>query len=230
MAMATACISLFVNLGLPKPPKGHLRAGPDANTPPAMLIWGGSSSLGNCAIQICRIFGIKPYVTASAKHHGALTKLGAHRCFDYHDADVEDQIAAVAAQDGIPLRLAYDTISENGTLHRTAKALREANNAAPGASENGELPVLSYVLWQPEGQKDPEGVRLELTVAMHVGGDQAELGQWFYNEWLQLALDSGEIVPAPEIEIFPGGLQATQKGFDTLKQKVSGKKLVLQVE
>ena len=219
MAMATACMSLFDSLAIPRPPRGELEGKTNVST---LLIWGGASSLGQCAIQIARVLGIKTFVTASTKHHATLKKLGAAHCFDYHDNDAEEQIAKAAEAEGTPITLAYDTISENGTLHRCAKALR--------AASQGSKATLSYVLWQPEGQTPPEGVQLELTVAMRVGKDKQELGRWFFNDWLQNALASGQVIPVPEIEIVPGGLRATQAAFDQLRNRVSGKKLVIQVD
>ena len=225
MAMATAAISMFLNLKLPRPAAGQFKS--DEAAGKALLIWGGASSLGQCAIQIAKFLGLKSYITASAKHHSRLKDLGAAQTFDYHDDDVEEQIAKTAEADGVPILMGYDTISEKGTLHRAAKALvlaSKQNN--PG----GETPILSYVLWQPEGQKDPKGVQLKLTVAMRHGQDQQELGAWFFNEWLRVALESGELVPVPEIEIFPGGIKATQAAFDKLRPGVSGKKYVIQVD
>lgn len=208
-----------MSLGLPKPPKDQVSW--DANVK-ALLIRGGGSSLGQCAIQIVRLAGIETFVVASAKHHAALTKLGATHCFDYHDDDTEERIAKTANANGLSIDLAYNTISENGTLHRCAKALKTA-------SQQSE-PTLSYVLWQPEGQAPPEGVRPELTVAMRVGGDQQELDQWFFNDSLAKALASREILPVPEIVVCPGGIRATQAALDKLRHRVSGKKLVIQVE
>ena len=82
----------------------------------------------------------------------------------------------------------------------------------------------------PEEEEKPEGIEITQTQAYRTGTDQAELGKWFFNEYLEKALENGSIVPAPKIEIVPGGIYAAQAVFDKLKAGVSGKKLVVQIE
>jgi NADPH:quinone reductase-like Zn-dependent oxidoreductase len=83
---------------------------PDGYTPKdadeAILIWGGSSSVGQFAVQILRYYGYKNVVaTASRKHHDKLRSLGAKEVFDYNDANVVDSILHYGADAGIPLTL-----------------------------------------------------------------------------------------------------------------------------
>ena len=73
-------------------------------------------------------------------------------------------------------------------------------------------------------------MQTDLTVEIRYGTDQGKLGQWFSNEWLEKVMEDGTVVPAPQIEIVDGGVEAAQKVFDMLKKGVSGRKLVVQVE
>jgi hypothetical protein len=57
-----------------------------------ILIWGGSSVVGQAAIQLAKMAGCYPILTtASPKNHEALQCIGATQCFDYQsDTVVED--------------------------------------------------------------------------------------------------------------------------------------------
>lgn len=72
----------------------------------AVLIWGGSSSVGQFAIQIMHYYGYTNILTtASKKHHARLLGLGANEVFDYNDSDVVSQILKAGRKSGIPLIL-----------------------------------------------------------------------------------------------------------------------------
>ncbi|KFA55380.1 hypothetical protein S40293_05698 [Stachybotrys chartarum IBT 40293] len=83
-------------LDVPWPtPQGYVPRHADA----PFLIWGGASSVGLYMVQMLRHWGYKNVlVVASRKHHAELTALGATKCFDYHDADVAEQIRAHASK------------------------------------------------------------------------------------------------------------------------------------
>ncbi|KAB2568977.1 Trans-enoyl reductase ccsC, partial [Lasiodiplodia theobromae] len=84
---------------------------------PALLVWGGASSLGFMAIQFARAVGVKHiYTTASAANHAALRELGATRCFDYREPDVVDEIrkAAAAEVPGGRLTRIFDAVGDPG--------------------------------------------------------------------------------------------------------------------
>ncbi|MBC6994019.1 NAD(P)H-quinone oxidoreductase [Neolewinella lacunae] len=52
-----------------------------------VLIHAGASGVGTAAIQLVRLAGAVPLVTASAGKHGPLYDLGAERCIDYRSED-----------------------------------------------------------------------------------------------------------------------------------------------
>lgn len=82
----------------------------------------------------------------------------------------------------------------------------------------------------PKDVAKPDGLEISQTMAYRHGYDQTEIGAWLFNDYLRTAIEDGTIVPAPKIEIIPGGLDAAQTVFDRLKAGVSGKKLVIQVQ
>lgn len=97
--------SLTKDLGMETPwPKPKTYVPKDSEQP--ILIWGGSSSVGQFAIQILRYYGYKNILaTASRKHHEKLLDLGAKEVFDYNDSDVVLSISKAGGEAGIPLVL-----------------------------------------------------------------------------------------------------------------------------
>ncbi|CAK7227964.1 hypothetical protein SEUCBS140593_006753 [Sporothrix eucalyptigena] len=87
--------SVTKDLGLPLAWPRPTTKNPHADTP--ILIWGGSSSCGQYALQILSAWGYKNLLaTASARHHDYLKSIGARHTFDYRDKDVAQQILKVA--------------------------------------------------------------------------------------------------------------------------------------
>ncbi|RDW63669.1 hypothetical protein BP6252_11214 [Coleophoma cylindrospora] len=216
MAFATSAIAFFVNLGIPYPAKTM------EPKPSGLLVWGAASAVGTAAVQLARDFGYKVYATASAKHHEYLKSLGAFETFDYHDSDVVQQIVASAKSSGIQIDLGFDTVGEGNASKLAAEVLF--------AARSGDKAKLALVLEWPEKEPQPEGIEISRTNAMRISTDKSELGSWFFNDYLKVALGNKTIVPSPKVEIVEGGLNAAQKTLDLLKAGVSGKKLVVKVE
>lgn len=67
----------------------------------ALLVWGGSTGVGLCLIQLARASGVSSIVaTASPARHELLRDLGATHCFDYKDPDVTSKIRAAVQESG----------------------------------------------------------------------------------------------------------------------------------
>lgn len=110
-AFQTSFDALFNVLGFGLPPAGL--DGDNAKDVP-ILIWGGSSNLGQAAIRLAKAAGFSPILTtASPRNHDALRALGATHCFDYRDANVVDRIQK--AMKSLPgnkkLSVAYDSVT-----------------------------------------------------------------------------------------------------------------------
>ena len=219
MAMVTAAVALFVSLGLPQAlAQGDVSEKPSS----ALLVWGAASSVGSAAVQLARSMGLTVFATASPHHHAWLKQLGATEVFDYHDADIVAQLVQAAKARGTSIDIAFDPISEGTTFDLVPATV------AAAASAKGKGKVAKVIFW-PEGKDQPTDVQVELTLGWRHGTDLEPLGRWFFNEWLEKAMSDGTVVPAPEIEIVPGGIGAAQTVFDRFKKGVSGKKLVVQV-
>jgi hypothetical protein len=96
----------------------------------AILVWGGSSSVGQFAIQILRYYGYTNVLaTASRKHHEKLCKLGAREVFDYNEKNVISDIARACGHDGIPL--VFDCIgSKFGSIAHISKITKSGARVA----------------------------------------------------------------------------------------------------
>ncbi|KAJ5370509.1 uncharacterized protein N7496_006601 [Penicillium cataractarum] len=81
-----------------------------------LLIWGGSTSVGVCTIQLARESGCFPiFVTASPERHETLRKLGATACFDYLSPKVVMDIQEATVQAGFQsIRYAFDAVGTKG--------------------------------------------------------------------------------------------------------------------
>jgi len=90
LGISTASAGLFqkdyLNLPLPSPEQ------PPKPLNRVLLVWGGSSSVGSCAIQLAKAAGAIIITTASPKNFEYVKTLGAEEVFDYRAEDVEDQI------------------------------------------------------------------------------------------------------------------------------------------
>ena len=84
------------DLGLPLPwPKPDDYVPEHASDP--ILIWGGSSSVGQYALQVLRYYGYHNLLATASRHqHALLSSFGAKQCFDYRESDVAAQILNVA--------------------------------------------------------------------------------------------------------------------------------------
>lgn len=109
---STAADALYNILKLPLPQnRGAPNSESQVHGP--LLIWGASSSVGICALQLAKASGVFPiFVTASPERHPLLLDLGATCCFDYKSPNVVGEIktALQKAQCGL-VRYGFDAIA-----------------------------------------------------------------------------------------------------------------------
>ncbi|KAI4602495.1 hypothetical protein KJ359_009739 [Pestalotiopsis sp. 9143b] len=111
LASATAWLALFSkdSLGIP------MRSDPAIS----VLIWGGSSSVGQYAIQIAASHGFNVITTCSPKYFETVKSLGARHVFDYHDQDVATKIKEASST----IHYAFDTIGQKHSSATASQAL-----------------------------------------------------------------------------------------------------------
>jgi NADPH:quinone reductase-like Zn-dependent oxidoreductase len=121
---------------LPWPkPEGYTPEGADQG----ILVWGGSSSVGQYALQVLKWYGYRNVIaTASKHHHEKLQRYGAVKCFDYRDTEVIKSILDFASSQARK-RISYicDCI---GSLEGSVRPV--ANIASPGTKVAILLPVI----------------------------------------------------------------------------------------
>ncbi|KAI0475523.1 GroES-like protein [Xylariaceae sp. FL0804] len=225
LAFATAVQAMIGRLKMPEPSRPAKTAFP-------FLVNGGSTSVGQYAIQLGKMAGAFVIATGSARNHARLEALGADAVVDYKDADWPEQVRKLS-HDG--LEHALDTISEKGTPEAVARAM----SPTKGGKAIFLLPV-GDVRDKVENKK----VRMESTIAYTVFGKALDFGGAFdncgepkpedkalwekYLAMLPDMLGSGKLKPNPVREF--GGLDDILKGFEEQKQgRVSAEKLVYKI-
>jgi threonine dehydrogenase-like Zn-dependent dehydrogenase len=178
--------ALTADLGLETPwPKPDGYRPDSANI--AILIWGGSSSVGQFAIQILRYYGYTNILaTASRKHHDKLRELGVHGVFDYSHPDVVTSIAKTGGEGGIPLVL--DCIgSQDGSIAPIAKMARSSVKVAI---------LLPVVVRASSETQDPEyEMDIRKAANWRDGVDARGVRTFFYQD-VSIAILSSKILTA----------------------------------
>ncbi|KAI0057358.1 GroES-like protein [Artomyces pyxidatus] len=182
----------------------------------AMLVIGGSSSVGQFAIQLARLSGFSPIITtASARNEAYCKAAGATHVMDYNVVPYAELPAAVKAITGGPVPFVYDAIS----LSESQKASWET--LAP----NGFVVItLTPEVGKP-GAEAEDGKRTVWVFGMVHDEEHQEMGGRMYSKLTDL-LASGVLKPN-KVELVPYGLAGVPAALDRLRAgKVSGVKLV----
>ncbi|KAJ5372067.1 hypothetical protein N7517_004073 [Penicillium concentricum] len=177
----------------------------------AVLIWGASSSVGTFAVQSARTLGFK--------HHDLVRKLGAHAVFDYRTSHIVSQIVSTVKKDGVKLHTAHCVV--DGALQSTLKVLKKTKG-------NAHAKVVHSALL-PEGHPTLDNTQITFNFPSM---DEIARNKHIYdifNGWLKIGLQSGEVIPSPNIQIEGGGLGGLHVALDKLKGGVSGTKIVVPV-
>ncbi|KAI0753563.1 GroES-like protein [Daedaleopsis nitida] len=189
----------------------------------AALVIGGSSSVGQFAIQIAKLQGFSPIITTSSlKHTDFLKTLGATHVLDRSLAPEAILAELPTLTAGKPLVYAYNAIDEDTLHHLAYDAL------APGGALVVVDPQTSTL--DAKIARDKEAglapKKIAKTFAAIGLPQNYAMGVELYKrltEWLR----TGVIVPN-RIEVLPGGLAGIPEGCDRMRDnKVSGIKLIV---
>lgn len=189
----------------------------------SIVILGGSSSVGQYAIQLARLSGFDYIVTnASADHHDYLKSLGAHVVLDRKTAGVDDFQKAL---NGKPLEFVFDTIAFKETQTLGVEILQSTNTV------NSRVVVVGSVDEDAKklcGSRESHvaiqqimGIALEPKLRYLIKSLTASLGG--HDGWVA----KGKYKPN-RIEIIKGGLEKLQEGLERNKRGVSAVKVVVQ--
>lgn len=207
LGLGTAASGLYGQRQLALQPPSHSPIDKDE----VVLVWGGSSSVGNNAIQLAAASGYTVFTVGGGSNAEMLTTLGASKVFDYANPSVVEDV--VAAMKGKHLA---------GALHAT-----------------GDMAACFAVVSQCEGERIvsatlapsadlPPGVE-----ARHIAGTSLkddEVGPMIYKDFLPHALKIGSFVASPPSQIAGCGLAALQDALQVLKAGVSATKVVVTLD
>ncbi|KAF2155984.1 NAD(P)-binding protein [Myriangium duriaei CBS 260.36] len=228
--LVTAFHTLVTDLGLQLPwPK------PDSYKPAVdkpVLIWGGSSSVGQYSIQVLKYYGYSHIAAvASKRQHDMLRSIGANRVFDYNDSDIVQQLQSLG---DVPLIV--DCIgSKDDSLAIIAKVAQSGSRVAimlpvivrHAADSSGpiyEMEVQNAAPWA-DGV-EPRGVRT------HQYADNKFHAEHLQKDVIPDLVSKGIIKPN-KIKVVEGKnmLERAQKCIDLLRSKaLSGEKLVWKLD
>ena len=212
LGLSTAAAGLFERdqLALAFPTLGA----PDRGA--CVVVWGGSTSVGSNAIQLARSAGYDVIATASARNFDYVRRLGASEVLDYHDRDVEREIAEASRGRELAGILAIG----KGSL---ARAVRIA------AQTDASRRVASVYPSPVTAARAALARRRGVHVSAIWGGTPSEssVGPAIYGDFLGAALAAGRYRPAPAPDVVGSGLAAVPEALGRLRTGVSASKLVV---
>jgi len=212
LGLGTAAIGMYGRtngIGL-MPPWKHGGVGKYRNMP--ILIFGGSGSVGNYAIQLAKMSGFFPIITTAAlKHTEYLKGLGATHVIDRYlsFAGLQQGLARIACG---PINVIYDTVSIRET--------QEGAWALLGPQGRVVLTLPSVIDKHPGDRRE-----IVLTNGNPHLEENWETGRQL---WLHLSqwLEKGDIQPN-RVDVISGGLKGIGSGLEKFDGgQIDGVKLV----
>ncbi|KAL6714370.1 hypothetical protein ACLMJK_007793 [Lecanora helva] len=214
LGVSTASSALFqsTHLGLEYP---SISPRPTGKT---VLVWGGSSSVGSCAIQLATASGYEVFTTCSPRNFEHVKSLGAKRCFDYHDGGVVQKIVDDLKGNDFAGAMAIGSASSGGNGISTGEACLEIVDKTPGRK-------FVSVVSSGVPDKVPEGVDAKFVFGSELKDN--EVSHSIYGDFLPKALAQGSFVAKPDPEVVGKGLESIQMALGVQKRGVSARKVVV---
>ncbi|KAI0749288.1 GroES-like protein [Daedaleopsis nitida] len=182
---------------------------------PAFIV-GGSSSIGQYAIQLARLQKFSPIVATASLHNAELLKsLGATHVIDRSlpTPTILDSLQEITG--GAPIEYVFDSVALPDTQALAYQAV------APG----GALLIVLRDVIPAELKKEGDNKKIVHMFGMVHTPENRQVSVEVFSrltEWLR----DGTIVPN-NVEVLPNGLAGIPDGLERLKQnKVSAKKLI----
>lgn len=229
----TAVQALFHRLNIPVPDfsKGKVAVKEDS---PELLVWSGSTTVGQWAIQLGNIAGYKVITTASPKNHSLLKDLGAYDIYDYKDEATPSKIAEKYPN----LCKALDCISENGTQQLCVKSMGKNGgdvvvllkpDSDAIALRKGEVNIIHTLAYTALGRPFNYG-KAEFDKE-RVTADSNKMKEWLNGDKGHFyTLFKQGLLRGNRIKEMQGGLQGIPEGLKYLQDgKVSAEKLAYRI-
>jgi NADPH:quinone reductase-like Zn-dependent oxidoreductase len=193
-----------------------------------IVVWGASGSVGNYAVQLAKLIGLR--VIAVAGKGASMAKIaGADVVVDYRQGQAHAQI--LEALEGEKLQFGFDGVSENGTTKQLASLINSDVKDAkivlvlyPSEELPSHITYPQTSVFSCYGEEQKFGAR----ILPAVPEDRAFAEKFFpkLEEWLK----EGNKIKPNKITVVPGGLEGVKEGFRRMREgEVSGEKLVFRV-
>ena len=236
LGLSTAACGLFQ--------KDHLALDHPSTSPrrgdKAVLIWGGSTSVGSNAIQLAVAAGYHVVTTASPRNFDYVRRLGATEVFDYRSRTVvADVIRAFGGQTVAgALAIGLGSVEACLDIVHACKGGKFVSIATPSVSFDDApigsrralwlVPtiarmVLSNVSTTLKARR--RGIRTKFIFGTSLLGN--EVGRVIYVEFLPQALAAGSYVAAPDPVVIGRGLGQIEAAMKAQKRGVSARKVVV---
>ncbi|EPS98830.1 hypothetical protein FOMPIDRAFT_90485 [Fomitopsis schrenkii] len=219
LCTAAQCLYHPGRLGLVEPPDSVSR-------PEWVLIYGGSSSVGQYAIQLAHISGYRVVTTASPHNFEFVKSLGADAIYDYKDPDVVASIKQVT-EDSVCH--AIDTQSTKETQQLCARAMGTAGGKLilmfpptfKAKKLRKDVQFIPTLIYTALGRPLTLGPQAQYAAQPK---DRAQI-VGFLKKVPGLVRD-GLLVPN-RVKLWDGGMHAIPEGLQYMREgKVSGEKIV----
>jgi NADPH:quinone reductase-like Zn-dependent oxidoreductase len=222
-AMAVLAGFYHEGAGRPVAPAPWEKDGATAAKGRAAVVLGGSSSVGQYAVQLARLSGFERIVTASSPaHHDLLRTLGATAVLDRNSASAAQYVEATH---GLPLEFVFDSISAPETQQLAVDILAGARGG-----DGDKARAVVTVLPQDEAAVT-SGKKHNIDVNAVFGKGSAPHMRALavpFSQALSAWLKDGSLVPNRP-EVVPGGLAALDAALDKNRSGISGRKVVLKL-
>lgn len=203
------------------------KGGQDVGKGKSILIIGGSSSVGQYAIQMARLSGYDRIVTnASPNNHDFLKSIGAHVVLDRSESTPDTFFEALG---GLPLDFVFDAISAPATQKVAVQTLRKAQvpgsdlvtvhvvvpeHPDPEAKALGQSAEPRIDIKQILGLGSSPTLRpLTEPLAKHLGGPNGYIAKGLFTP--------------NRPQVVSGGLASIEEALALNKKGVSGRKVVI---
>ncbi|KIX92674.1 uncharacterized protein Z520_11526 [Fonsecaea multimorphosa CBS 102226] len=212
---ASSCLFPEVMLGLDMPPA----KGGAEKKGKTLIVWGASSSVGSCGVQLAVQAGYTVVGICSQRNHQFVKSLGAEECFDQSDPNIVESVVSYLKREGQEIVGAYDAISKPPTLQPLCDILH-------GCGSTGRNFIASVFPGADQYAKNDVSIVTNLS-AVSSDDFTTNLATKVY-QWLETALEDHRMQCMPAPEVMGKGLESVQAAMDKLASgTVSGRKLVV---
>jgi NADPH:quinone reductase-like Zn-dependent oxidoreductase len=210
---------------------------PSRPTGKTVIVWGGSTSVGCCAVQLAVAAGYEVISTCSPKNFELVRSLGAKEVFDYSSTTIVRDV--VEALKGKPCAGAY-TVGKGA-----AEYCLDILDQLQGKDNNKFISMATYPM--PETFQGAASTAAHFVSKSVVNGAKAwrrgiktkmifssdmiddGVGPVLFEEFLPKALAQGTFRCMPPHRVVGEGLEAIQEAFEVQKKGVSAEKIVVRL-